>query len=106
MLSGLLGVVATLCGILLVLYLVRCGRQAGRSHGKSRTSVHGTFGVLTGIVVLLASLLGLGLGFVHCCSVHHFLGWDLYPLYITLLLCFAEKSHAKKVDDAGTSSEA
>ncbi|XP_068519891.1 deleted in malignant brain tumors 1 protein-like isoform X1 [Anas acuta] len=35
-LSGLLGVVATLCGILLVLYLVRCGRQAGRSHEKSQ----------------------------------------------------------------------
>uniref|UniRef100_A0A803XXM2 Soluble scavenger receptor cysteine-rich domain-containing protein SSC5D n=1 Tax=Meleagris gallopavo TaxID=9103 RepID=A0A803XXM2_MELGA len=67
-LSGLLGVVAMFCGILLVMYLgVRCRRQAGRILGKSRTSMRDAPGLPPGLVVLLNAFLGWG--FVP--SVHH-----------------------------------
>lgn len=68
MLSGLLGVVAMLCGILLVMYLgVRCRRQAGRILGKSWTTMDDAPGLPAGLVVLLNAFLGLE--FVP--SVHH-----------------------------------
>lgn len=67
-LSGLLGVVAMLCGILLVMYLgVRCRRQAGRILGKSWTTMDDAPGLPAGLVVLLNAFLGLE--FVP--SVHH-----------------------------------
>lgn len=73
-LAGLLGVGATLCGTLLVLYLwTRCGRRAGRSSGKSRTTAHGAPGLLVARTWLHSYLAwmhtSLGLGIAP--SMHH-----------------------------------
>lgn len=56
-LAGLLSMGAMVCGTLLVLYLwTRCGRWAGRSPGKSRTTACGAPGLLVELAALLAGM--------------------------------------------------